>query len=50
MDKKVKAEAKRARRDQRKLEPSSGVNQSEEVRGGDMTTPETDPINSKESR
>lgn len=39
MEKKAKAEAKLARRNQRKLE--GGVNQREEAQGSDMESPET---------
>jgi hypothetical protein len=50
MDKKAKAEAKRARRNQRKLELRGGTNPPEETQDVDLNTPETDSINSENSR
>ena len=50
MEKKAKAEAKRARRNQRKLEVAGGANPPEESRDVDLNTPEADSINSDDSR
>ena len=48
MEKKAKAEAKRARRKQRKLE--GGANHSEEAQDVELNTPETDSINSEDAK
>lgn len=50
MEKKAKAEAKRARRNQRKLELTGGTNPPEETQDVDLNTQETDSINSEDSR
>ena len=46
MDKKAKAEAKRARRNQRKLEVAGDANPPEESQDVDLKTLEPDSINS----
>ena len=50
MEKKAKAEAKRARRNQRKLELTGGANHPEEARHVELNKRETDSINAEDSR
>jgi hypothetical protein len=50
MEKKAKAEAKRARRNQRKLELEAGANHPEDNQDVEVNTPGTDSINSEDSR
>jgi hypothetical protein len=49
MEKKAKAEAKRARRNQRKLELADGANPLEKTQDVDSNAPATDSINSADS-
>ena len=50
MEKKAKAEAKRARRNQRKLKVAGDANPPEESQNVDLNTLEADSINSDDSR
>lgn len=49
MEKKAKAEAKRARRSQRKLELEAGANHSNGIQDDEVKAPEADSSNSTDS-
>ena len=49
MEKKAKAEAKRTRRSQRKLELEAGANHPDDVQDDEVKAPEADSSNSTDS-
>ena len=49
MEKKAKAEAKRTRRSQRKLELEAGANHPDDIQDDEVKTPEADSTNSTDS-
>jgi hypothetical protein len=49
LEKKTKAEAKRARRSQRKLELEAGANHPDAIQDDEVKAPEADSTNSTES-